>query len=149
LEGTHEKRKPLVAQPRPLMPSCPSFLDGAARATWRQVAPALHRLGLLTELDGTILAAFCTAAARWRAAERVLRTEGLTMIVPQGLLARPEVAIARLERAAAVRFGAELGLTPTARARLGGGAPPDPAKLDLTLGGLLNFGTPPARPRSS
>src|SRR5262245_56722992 len=65
-------------QPRPDMPVCPAWLSRAAKAEWRGLAPELHRLGLLTCLDGTLLATYCDAVATFRWAVETLRKEGHT-----------------------------------------------------------------------
>ena len=55
-------------RPRPVAPKCPSWLDAEAKREWRRIAPALERIGLLTEIDGTALAGcpvFCAAVHKW------------------------------------------------------------------------------------
>jgi P27 family predicted phage terminase small subunit len=94
----------------------PDWLPPDARAEWRRLAPELHGLGLLTELDQSVFAAYCASVARWREAERQLaRTEG-------GSLADADharvVRAARLAMADAMKFGQAFGLGSHARARL-------------------------------
>src|SRR2546421_647039 len=75
LEGTYRrdraKREP---KPLPVAPACPSWLDATGRAKWRELKPQLDRLGLLTEIDGDALAAYCSAWSRYQAALNRLRT---------------------------------------------------------------------------
>ena len=50
-----------TARPPAATLPAPRFLDREARREWRRVAPALFKLGLLTELDRGPLAAYCQA----------------------------------------------------------------------------------------
>jgi P27 family predicted phage terminase small subunit len=45
-------------------------LEADAAAEWARVAPMLHRLGLLTKIDGQALATYCQTWGRWREAEQ-------------------------------------------------------------------------------
>ena len=54
-------------EPRPptKMPICPDHLQGRAREEWRRISKQLHRIGLLTIIDGAALAGYCEAYGRW------------------------------------------------------------------------------------
>jgi P27 family predicted phage terminase small subunit len=121
LEGNPGHR-PIVEtpKPRPIAPECPSWLTDEAKAEWQRVAPALERLGLLTEVDGTALAAYCEAYSRWRAAEEIIAREGLTYEnVRLGRIAQhPAVPIARQMMDQIRAYCSEFGLTPSARGRM-------------------------------
>lgn len=85
--------------------------------------PELARLGLLTKVDRTALAAYCQAYARWREAEEILQEKGLTMEIETksgGIYEqqRPEVAIAHKCMKEIKDFCAEFGLSPSARSRM-------------------------------
>jgi P27 family predicted phage terminase small subunit len=98
----------------PLEP--PAWLSSDAQMVWRELASELHRLGLLTVLDQSMLAAHCVSVARWKDAERELAS------VQGGSLGDPDharlVRIARTAMADAMRFGQAFGLGSPARARL-------------------------------
>jgi P27 family predicted phage terminase small subunit len=47
-------------RPRP-----PKWLDGEGLAEWKRVAPTLYKLGLLTNVDVTMLALYCEAYATY------------------------------------------------------------------------------------
>jgi hypothetical protein len=54
------KRRVNQNEPRPAAGcSPPAWLQGPALELWKVEAPKLHRLGLLTELDGSALATMC------------------------------------------------------------------------------------------
>jgi P27 family predicted phage terminase small subunit len=104
-------------------------LSEPAKAEWRRLAPELHRLGLLTVLDHTAFAAYCSSFARWVEADRLLQTEGLLATGSTGnTIAHPLFKVATQSARDMIKAGAEFGLTPSARARLaaGGYVPPEP-----------------------
>lgn len=121
LEGNPGKR-PLnknEPKPKPVAPKCPTWLDKEAKREWKRVAPELEKLGLLTIVDGTALAAYCQAYSRWAAAEKVLTTEGMTYETETGYIRqRPEVGIVQKYLNLIRGFCAEFGLTPSARSRM-------------------------------
>lgn len=129
----------------------PSYLEGEARAEWVRVAPRLAKLGLLTELDETMLALYCQAVANWREAEARVRLvtaphragcplgqdpeshgHGFENALMQGWVKR-----AKEERAAARQLAAEFGFSPASRSRVKAAPPDEPEKnpLDEFIGG--------------
>jgi P27 family predicted phage terminase small subunit len=109
----------------------PDWLEGAAAQEWRRMAPVLHRLGLLTEIDGNALAAYCQAWARWREAEGQIKKFGMVIKGKGGFpVISPFVAIANRAMAQMRGFLVEFGMTPSARSRVGAAgkknAPGDP-----------------------
>ena len=124
-------RRPLnraepVAPPHDGTP--PAYLTGAAADEWRRLVPELHRLGILSTLDGDALALYCETWARWRQAEAEILKGGMVLRGRHGPIPSPYVAIAsRLAgqlRAPLVEFG----MTPSARARVK--ATPAPTSAD-------------------
>jgi P27 family predicted phage terminase small subunit len=104
----------LPAEPLP----APAWLPAAATAEWRRLAGELHRLGLLTALDVSMLAAHCVSVARWKEAERELASVQGGSLADAGRARL--VRIARTAMADAARFGRELGLGSSNRLRLAG-----------------------------
>ena len=64
------KREP---KPKPKVPSPPSALKGEALREWKRITKVLGPMWMLSDLDRAVLAAYCTAYARWKAA-----TDGIT-----------------------------------------------------------------------
>lgn len=129
LEGTFDRqpRTPQLPQLAREIPPMPSFLDKFGRQQWDYVVPALHQLGLLTALDGMILAMYCSSVSQLYRAQAVIQQEGLTMMTRDGTTKkRPEVAIAAQAADLVRKLGNELGLSPAARARLPIKPPPEP-----------------------
>lgn len=112
--GEPEPRARLARRPKNL-----DWLPPEAQAEWRRMAPDLAKLGLLTVLDRTALAAYCQAYASWKEAVEVLNTKGKTYVTPQGVMRqRPEVAMARDASRLMLAYAAEFGMTPSARANM-------------------------------
>ncbi|MBI1207494.1 MAG: phage terminase small subunit P27 family [Azospirillum sp.] len=101
------------------LPSCPTWLDAAAKKEWRRVVPELAKLGLLARLDQAALASYCEAFATYAKAVGGLQDKGLIVVDAKGnqkpspLVKIANDAAQRIERLAKV-----LGLTPEARQRL-------------------------------
>jgi P27 family predicted phage terminase small subunit len=122
-------------------PACPDFLVGYAADEWFRVVPALHPLGLLTVLDVAVLAAYCQAYAHWRTASEMLTqmaerdptTHALLVKRQDGSPGRnPLLKIAADAASDMVRYAAEFGFSPAARARIAAGVvyEPGPSKFD-------------------
>jgi P27 family predicted phage terminase small subunit len=114
-----EPGRPEAAGP----PEPPKFLDAAAVKEWHRIAPALHRSGRLSALGVGPLGAYCTAWAKWMAAQEALARAG-----PDGLILctkrgwpRPNPLLKAAATACAemVRIGAMFGCTPRGRSALG------------------------------
>src|SRR5262245_54055951 len=92
-------------QPRRGRPKCPSWLDAVAKSKWKQLVPELDALGLLTVVDGDMLAAYCQAFAEFKEATGQLRREGRTCTAGTGgLKAHPAVSMQRSAWEAMVKF---------------------------------------------
>lgn len=121
LNGNPSKR-PLPAnepRPKPIAPKCPSWLDKEAKAEWKRIAPELDRLGLLTQIDASAMAAYCQAYSRWKQAEIALNKHGTVFKTPNGYIQQlPQVAIAQKYSKIMREFCQEFGLTPASRTRI-------------------------------
>jgi len=121
LEGNPGKRALPKNEPKPELgiPDMPEWLPEDAKAEWQRVAPELVKLGLLAKIDGSSLAAYCEAFARWKQAVEIMAKEGVTFVTAGGYTAQhPAVGIANKAKADMLRFGREFGLTPSARGRM-------------------------------
>lgn len=101
------------------LPRCPPHLGDVARKEWRRLAGPLYQMGVLSVTDRAALAAYCVAWARWVEAEEQL-AKGVPLIkTPSGYVQQsPWLSIANKQLEIMARFMAELGLSPSARARL-------------------------------
>ena len=113
-------------EPQPLLGSInpPKYLSRGAKKIWREVAPELYRLGLLTILDRQALARYSALHARWMEAEQFLEEKGSVYPIKddQGkikyLAQFPQVSMMRNYAKLANSLGLEFGLTASARVRL-------------------------------
>ncbi|MBI1207237.1 MAG: phage terminase small subunit P27 family [Azospirillum sp.] len=136
------KRRRNAREPKPAavaaLPEPPSHLSDEAKAEWGRRGPELVRQGILTALDTATFAAYCQAWGRWVQADEALNriarsdelTRGLVMKTTNGnVIHSPFLGIANKAMADAVRYAAELGMTPSSRTRLAA-APADDAGDD-------------------
>ena len=134
LRGNPGRRALPESEPEPMtsaqIPEAPPFLQGYACDEWYRIAEELHRLNLLTVVDINPLAAYCDAYARWRTAVEALAEMAKRDPVLSGLMIEtrngtpiqnPIVVTAANAANDMVRYAAEFGLTPSARARIAAG----------------------------
>lgn len=101
------------------LPRCPAHLTDVARKEWRRIATPLYRMGVLSVTDRAALAAYCQAWARWVEAEEHLAKGPPLIKTPSGYVQQsPWLTVANKQLDIMSRFMAELGLSPSARARL-------------------------------
>lgn len=118
---TLNKREP---KPKSAAPEAPGHLSAAAQAEWARVCGELKTLGLLTGLDRAALAAYCQAYGRWVQAESALakvknEAYGLVIKTQSGnMIQNPLVGTANKAMSDMMRYAAEFGMTPSARAKI-------------------------------
>jgi P27 family predicted phage terminase small subunit len=107
---------------RPLSP--PPEVRGTARNEWKRLAPVVHRLGLLSDLDRGPFAAYCISYGRWRDAEEALQREDLVIKTSTGaVIQNPLLGISNRAMREMMRYAVEFGFTPSARSRVHDNAP--------------------------
>lgn len=113
------------------LPMPPPHLCDDAKVEWGRVASMLYALHLLSEADVAALAAYCQAYAVWKQATEALNvmaksdslTKALMIKTTNGnAIQNPLLGIANKAAADMVRYAAEFGMTPSARARIHAGA---------------------------
>ena len=102
------------------IPTPPTWLCTRGRAEWKRLTRELKKVGLITELDRTILALHCNAVADVAQLRRVIE-EGVIVRGPE--IARMNDAIYLL-----MKTGQQFGLTPSSRRGLRLQRPTPPAK---------------------
>jgi P27 family predicted phage terminase small subunit len=123
LRGNPGRRRLNEHEPQPRSarkcPEPPPWLTPYALERWREVAPELFALGLLTVADVGALAIHCSHYGRWRQAEeQIARMPELVATTERGRVADPLVAIAGRAAKDALSSGNEFGLTPSSRTRV-------------------------------
>ncbi len=100
-------------------PRCPDHLDAAARREWRRLAKPLFEAGILTVADRAAFAAYCQCYSAWAEAVRRQHETPALIRTPSGAVQQsPWIGIANRQLDLMGRYMAELGITPTARARV-------------------------------
>lgn len=131
-------RRPLGergAEPYGGAPTCPAHLCPSAKAEWKRLANQLQLLGLLSQLDRAVLAAYCQAYGRWVEAERKLKETPMLLKLPSGYVQQnPWLTIANKQLELMHKYMAELGLSPVARTRVDMRGPGQRSKFAGLLG---------------
>ena len=72
------------AEPKPdkAAPEMPKGMLKAARREWAAIVPSLLRIGVLSNIDGKALAAYCDAYAHWELARKQIEKYGLVIEEP-------------------------------------------------------------------
>jgi P27 family predicted phage terminase small subunit len=103
-------------KPKPVRPRCPQWLPTRGKRKWRQLAPELEELGLLTSVDGEALA---IALLHWSLAveaAEILKKEGTIATDERGLPRKhPACQILRDNSASFRHYMQEFGLSPSSR----------------------------------
>ena len=122
LQGNPGKRALPKGEPKPdagRLPSAPRWLSDEAKREWKRLAPRLHAVGLLTEVDGLALAMLCEAFAQYMAAKTVVDSEGLLLVSEKGnSYQHPAAGLMTQARGELLKWAREFGMTPSARTRI-------------------------------
>lgn len=121
LEGNPGKRKLNKNEPVPAkgMPECPEWLLPEAKKEWERLADLMNQMGVLTEVDMAVFAAYCQSQARWKEAQEHITSEGSTFETDKGYQQQtPWVGIANTNQKLMLQAASEFGLTPSSRSRI-------------------------------
>ena len=106
-------------RPRPIRPDCPDFLNEQAKSIWFALIDELDAMGVVTRVDESTLAGYCSAYEEAQTLDRFLNEHGLTVTAPSGYVQqRPEVAIRNKAWDRVAKFGSELGIGAASRSRI-------------------------------
>jgi P27 family predicted phage terminase small subunit len=133
-------------KPKPLMPYKPKMLKGEALKEWKRITKKLYDIGLLTEIDGAALAAYCQCYKRWVETEELLdklgydtngKFNGFMYKLPSGYYQQlPQVSIAQTYAKLMSVYLAKFGLSPADRVGMVAPKSPEKAgKFSKTLSG--------------
>lgn len=99
--------------------NCPTRLKGDARKKWNELAPLLHKAGVLKECDRDELERYCKAWQRYLAAEKHLDENGEVVKSPNGYpIQNPYLSVSNKAWEHMEASGAKLGMNPSDRSRL-------------------------------
>ncbi len=116
------------------VPSMPSWLGAHAKREWKRVTKLLGDAGVLTELDRTVLALYCSAVDDFLTCRAIIDREGgVAKSDKGGLYQHPAFGMMTNAWSRALKAGAELGLSPSSRPGIHAALPAKPDKLDEFL----------------
>ena len=105
-------------------PSCPRGLTADDKKVWKKLVPELRTLGLLTVLDGELLAVYCQTYADWLHYRQQIAKYGDMQIIRDDegkakyMQQSPYVGMANRSVAILKSYAAEFGFSPSSRTRL-------------------------------
>ena len=119
-KGTLRKVRVNKHQPKNSgLPKCPFERGTVAFAKWKEIVAGLKRCGIIDQLDGSMIEAFCTNWQRAKEAEAMLLKEGLLIELQDGRRAKHPAATVASDCWSKVRaLGNDLGLNHLSRQRL-------------------------------
>lgn len=119
-QGTFHKNRSARNEvaPPPGVPPRPAWLDAEGRAEWQRVVPQLQALGILSEIDGAMLADYCAAHSLSVRATKKYQREGPSVKVNGQVQRHPMIKVAQEARAQARLLAGEFGLSPSSRSRI-------------------------------
>ena len=131
LAGNFRSDRDSHGAPAPIgVPACPTWLPAAAKKHWRTLGPQLAECGLLSLIDGDVLALHCDSVAKYAEVTRQLQSiEDAMAPTPQGFMVQSVMFTVRNKlHDQIVKTAREFGGTPSARSGIRTGAQ---TQLDL------------------
>jgi P27 family predicted phage terminase small subunit len=113
-------RNPVEPQSAPLDPAAepPALAENAvALEEWRRLAPGLTAAGQVTVADRSTLLAYCLLYADWLELRELVRTPVVTGAMGKAV-SNPLLRLQHQTLALLLKAAAELGITPSSRARV-------------------------------
>lgn len=112
------ERVPNNPKPEADLPDCPEWLTNPAKKIWKETAPQLHAMGVLTRIDADAFAAYCVTLDQWQTAARAIASS-TTFVADNGnYVARPEVAIFFTALRSLNQLRDLFGMTPFGRTKI-------------------------------
>ena len=117
-------------KPETGIPQCPAILDKEAKREWKRMAKLLFGMGCLSKVDKAVFVAYCTAWALFVQSQSIVFRVGPFIKTPirkdssgnklggGNIVQNPAVVAMNKAMADMVRFGTELGMTPSSRSRI-------------------------------
>lgn len=136
LKGTLRKHRASKNEPIPenKIPDPPKHLCPRAKAEWERISVELFKLGLLTNIDGSMLALYCAAYAIWEDATEKLQKTGLVIKSPNGYpIQSPYLTISARAIDQINGLLCQFGMSPSSRSRVAVAEKPKEENVFLTL----------------
>jgi P27 family predicted phage terminase small subunit len=119
VHGTRDKHKN-KKEPKPTgTGKCPAWLNPRAKTVWKNLAPQLELIGLLTDIDGQAFAVYCQSYAELVEAEKELLKNGKTQTTKDGFVRKsPWLSVRDEAHKRMMQIGSQFGFTPASRTRI-------------------------------
>lgn len=106
-------------------PAAPGWLPAEGKTEWRRIWPGLAARRTITQADLSTVEAYCLAVSTARRAQSQIAQDGEILQSEYGPKRHPAFQTLFQSLTESRRLAAELGLTPTSRAKAGAAVPPD------------------------
>lgn len=108
-------------KPKPILSSCPDWINEEAKKVWHDLSPKLQ--DLVTEIDHYNFMNLCLSISEMKLAQMIVDKEGLTYVLTTKngddmVYQRPEVAIVKRNMELIAKIGAKFGMSPSDRVGL-------------------------------
>lgn len=101
----------------------PEWMERRAQDMWRHLIPELLKEKILCVTDLHNVEAFCVSYDKWRMSEEAVQQHGILIHTESGaVIKNPALTAANEALRQIASFGAQLGLDPSSRSRIIGGA---------------------------
>ena len=138
VQGTrsHVKNHGEEAEPELTLPPCPPELDPIATEHYAHMGTRLVALGIMSEIDGAAMAAYCASYSQWRRAEKVINDTSPVIrgVRKNSFVVNPWVRIRDRALGQMYRFMVEFGMTPSSRTRIAAEKPGNRGEQDPWAG---------------
>ena len=104
---------------------CPIWMGEFGRELWDTVAPLLCKERVIEATDVQNLEVYCNAYDQFRMGQEEVRKNGVTVMGANSMVKNPAVTAVKEAAAMMATYGGMLGLDPSSRQRLTGGAKKD------------------------
>lgn len=102
--------------PKPSLSDPPVWMSRFAKREWKRVGNELMKLGLVTEIDRTVLALYCQAFADYVDAKAFVDEYGLTTTTEKGnVIQHPIVGVMNKAWERCLKAATQFGMSPSSR----------------------------------
>ena len=134
IEGNPSRRPLPENEPQPdvlpKIPTAPDYLTKHAKEEWSEIAPPLHRLGLLTEIDLPVFEMYCLARGNVIAATEEMKNGTMTITTDKGNeVQHPIIGILNRSIEISHKLATEFGMTPSSRSKVTAAKPKERSKF--------------------
>ena len=119
VHGTRDKHKN-KSEPKPSgIAKAPTWLSTKAKTQWKNLAPELEAIGLLTSIDTQAFAVYCMSYVELIEAEAELKKHGRTQTTKDGFVRKsPWLSVRDEAHKRMMQIGGQFGFSPASRTKI-------------------------------